>query len=481
MAEWFRGWTNQLAGRLAQSLMGVAKRGIDVYNGDTIENSIARALGEWLEVDLALSSNLTGGPIRGSFTDVKLKPLVQSIVRECCGGLELDLERTAMAQMEILIDVQSILSGEECSLEFAQPPPSRGLQPEERLPFLELEMDNLSIRTHGVVVLIKGLTVQVNPPRTPGDEAPTVAPGFWTNWSEIGEWSGEQSRAILGERASVQGFAADILSNWLLMCAAFECDKIRAVCRLEQLPQAWLAADVRVCCSEVAVTHRAFFAEHRQRYEELSATNKVGALLYHLAHLPLALTVGSIGLELGDAVELCFGQESLGCGRGPGMVIDLEHDNWEYFNIQLELWSFMASIGPRKHPLVRMIPGTRRLRAKLCTILHRIDGNNAVLRRCYREDIGAEGAQELARLQQGHCKLQAELSAEESRPRQLELQELLEISHLAQQRFYQTLYWIQFQASFEHQLVVDVSVVDLTHTIRPVSYTHLTLPTKRIV
>ena len=122
------------------------------------------------------------------------------------------------------------------------------------------------------------------------------------------------------------------------------------------------------------------------KYKSLNETDKVGALMYHLQHLPFSLQLGRSVFRLGDAIALHLGEAPAGQSRCRNdsdksgfcsganaelaesdevIRIDVEQEHWRIFNVQIWLDHF-AVVLCDDHVLAH---STGCLHARLCNIM----------------------------------------------------------------------------------------------------------------
>ena len=125
------------------------------------------------------------------------------------------------------------------------------------------------------------------------------------------------------------------------------------------------------------------------RYEELRSKDKVAALEYHIAHLPLQLELNSLNLNIGGKLHL----DTSSPASQQDLVVTIRVEDSKYLDISGHVWSMHLSMGADKVPLMYRRKGPRfypvrsencddecLLRFHVSDQMHRISGNSETLR-----------------------------------------------------------------------------------------------------
>eukprot|EP00656_Telonema_subtile_P054975 TRINITY_DN8356_c0_g1_i2.p1 TRINITY_DN8356_c0_g1~~TRINITY_DN8356_c0_g1_i2.p1 ORF type:complete len:184 (+),score=45.92 TRINITY_DN8356_c0_g1_i2:131-682(+) len=140
------------------------------------------------------------------------------------------------------------------------------------------------------------------------------------------------------------GFAANVLSNWIMMGATFELRNthVKVNNTTEAAPGSEFTAKLEIGLEMLQLNHASFFGVHRERYAQLNQSGTyVQALKYHIMHLPFTLNMRGIRASVGDAIELA--------STGPtGLQISVMQDDWRYFTVEGQLDHSEVRVGNTK-------------------------------------------------------------------------------------------------------------------------------------
>eukprot|EP00656_Telonema_subtile_P025900 TRINITY_DN2792_c0_g2_i10.p1 TRINITY_DN2792_c0_g2~~TRINITY_DN2792_c0_g2_i10.p1 ORF type:complete len:1328 (-),score=311.86 TRINITY_DN2792_c0_g2_i10:874-4857(-) len=485
-------WATQKAGdyssaatdRLARTAVALAKRGYAAYSGTCVEESIARALSQYLVLDIDLGS--VKGPIRSSFRNVRFTPLVKHLVATQLDGLQIDLETTEISQLELEVDVEALLTGNTVELVVSE---DGEASVGSGTALLEFCVGSLSLVTPGVRMVLKDLRIEVKAPEStgasgsqPSDQSKqpqhrstalaALAKALTdpANEEEIPDKKPKHTGTSAGTSSYLVNYAADVVSNWILMGACVALDGVEFVARLDLLEDSPCATELSGSAHGIVIQHKSFFGSRRKQYEELNSSDKNQALLFHLFHLPFSLSLDYFEASLGDALEI-----TMQAGGGvPALRLEVEHDDWTYFKIDAKLHAFQLRVGATKHRTLWLEPGGEGVELKFCSILQEIEGNVQALRRCYTEDIGADGARELSRLQRTKSELHArldELLADGSHNEAdvLEVRETLAVLSASMERFFENQFYLQAELIVTSPLGVEIDPQSLGNMLKLLS------------
>lgn len=484
--SWFRKKSSQAAGRVSgavvRSSTAVLKRVVEFSTGARVETFIAEKLAEFIDVDIEIKSS---GPISGSFENVKLRPLVQELLFELSKGeFVIDLERTTIGKMEMSIDLNALIGGEEagkdvevtsCEVNDVAGDPA----------LFRAAIAQFNFSAPGIKILLSGFRIEIHTPATrPAPPIKKVAVDLDgdgktdlfvdpTDTDQDGipdELQALQTDGVGGpdpddplrELDSTPGFAANVLSNWILMGVRLELRDVGIIVNstTDCFPDSQFNATTELSFRKFKVKHNSFFGVNRERY---NALNKSGthqaALKYHLMHFPFQASLDGIRGRLGDALEIRIEGRRNAKGKYlDGIQVDVVQDDWKYFKVDGRISQYEVYVGSSMHKsLYSSDTSGDQLTFTVCNMLQRISGNNRVLRRCYKENIGGEGYSTLLKLQKRHKKLMADLALQKDRTKQAvgtaeydenktaldALKDTLELSRMSQERFFKKLFFAE--------------------------------------
>eukprot|EP00658_Telonema_sp_P-2_P080828 TRINITY_DN8122_c0_g1_i2.p1 TRINITY_DN8122_c0_g1~~TRINITY_DN8122_c0_g1_i2.p1 ORF type:complete len:1153 (-),score=236.13 TRINITY_DN8122_c0_g1_i2:781-4239(-) len=467
-------WAGEVARPAVSKVFGfISSKAVDWY-ADQVEEIITKHLTEWLEPAGGEKLDLTSdGPITGIYRDLRLTRHATELVRQLT-GFEVLL---SIRLMKLRIDVEEMYKGDNAWESVGE---DQTVVEPEGGSMIWVRVSELMFKAPGIAFQILGLVLQIKPSIPLSTEPEQLDPGPTPSMQHVIN--------------QIPAAAAKVLSDWILMGAWMSLRDIRMRVDMEQLPttlseHANLSAVLDMQVQQFRIAHDKFHGVNQQLY--MRETDKVKALLFHCLNLPLVLHVHTVTISLGTAFTVKIeGPSSRGDqAQDAAIKVAVRHDNWQFYTVTGYLYKYSLSIGSKNHLLVHTeTSGKELLSFKFCNQLRNIDGNRKVLRRIYQANVGGVGGEDLEYLRAQHSRDETRLQTLRSEHKRhikelrehagnheehlgeadrlaeeiAELESLLELSSLKQDRYFEVLYFAHCTVEVGAKTRVDVDAGALT-------------------